>query len=1458
LLSDPRNYNLLHHASESGNAKPIEALLKYGIEWQIPESEVTAQSLAWDGRHSNVLLKLFQSNLPFPPGIDVNDCSEELKSFIKICEEFHEMIEGKNQDRLDKIRNQHPNLKFLYNLSNKSALKASLDLKLIEIYELLISKNLSFAPHEDTDEIWSEFTKSEKIKLRNINLKYLKDIPEKHINVLMFNTSLSHDEADEEGKRELIHRAYRALNNDSRLKIILKIVAATKMFHIIFDFYRDSTYRIDPTTGPWTQGIFYFSGRIIIGAKQLLNPQTEHETFGVLIHELCHYAMLAVYDNQSDPYTANNQQAKEEFARISQICKDLMEEEPVIQSVFDDYPEDHQPSELIVRPPHLIALYSQAPKILQEVIATFNELFHHFINVIIPEMERALPEIEGRLVYKPTYTYSKLSDQNKLKIQNAVAKYKNVEVKLCELFPGNFEIFENLSSEHIAHLLSNGSLNFDDPQLRYLEEKIDSKWENLAENLKEKFSNSNLNFQGQIIKFKDLYEAYPDTFNTLTSQQIRNILNGDNFVIGNVVERESEFYIERKFIPEDAKVVDFEFVYGHAYVDNYDTRQEHKINRMKDKNLKEFSDEFFKQNFNDYSKVLDKVKENLLFKRTFDDLNAPNFQFMHKNANEIIDQAEKEQILILSSEAGAGKTVIFEQLTIDIKKKYPTRWVSYIDLKDYTELYKTNKNAEKLFEKILNLKNEFEVRIFQESYKSGKFVIIWNGFDEVSPVYNKFILNLIKSVKNSTKNIQLVCTRPIYSDQFRNAFKIRTWQLIPFDKNKKQVFLKEYFNFLKVSKEKLDEYIQRAEDIIKKLTFEKHSYSYRFDTPLILKLVAEVHEDEKLFKNPHIYGIFETFIEKKIELWLNKSKGMISIAKKLILCDSLKLVYQKYGFLNELNIFTGQSLSFKTKKLQIMRKSIPQNLSFEDISSMGILYINGKNEFEFTHKTFGEFFLAKYFIENVYNIEDDVNSDEAELRLELFYHLTKQYGDVQQLVTDFMTSYLQINKEQEIIDFNPKIVKLLRTKFKNFLIRMLDINYQNVFEFLFEFFKKDQSLLVDLLHINEDETFYTAIYNPKYFGFFTDPEMIKNLARNHLTDSEFEKFINGRNQKGLILFGRNFYDLISASAQDFKIDPKFLSVIVPYWRFLDRIELNKFLTVNEQKVIFIAALSPNIYLFYDKLFGKIDFSKYENLWLNFENLLSKTEIQDALGNALIAYFETFPFDNPDSLKFLIVLLKKAEKLLSNSEIFEMFLNKNILHEAHWDVQSFRILWNFFEKRTTVDERRKILLQDDLDDKNFYSYGSRNERKNIFSNYQYRYCYYDFTPFKIFHRSVLTGNNETFDLVKEIYSKHFTNIEIQQIILESNDFLYCAVAIASQASMLNFVLYLEDLFLGSEKLLKEFLERKINPTNLTIIELIEEFRGIPYVKERCFDNLRIFSILCLKIKNIIKIKGMRLK
>ncbi|CAG9811976.1 unnamed protein product [Chironomus riparius] len=888
------------------------------------------------------------------------------------------------------------------------------------------------------------------------------------------------------------------------------------------------------------------------------------------------------------------------------------------------------------------------------------------------------------------------------------------------------------------------------------------------------------------VKFQDLFESYPDAFNALKSQQIISVLSGNELEISKKFVNENKFYVERKFIPEDAIFIVYEYEFGQDYVYDYDTYKEHVEKRTQNKTLQEFTDELFSKNPHEILQFFDQARKNDYAKSLHKTLDQELLKFMHKNSSEMIQQAENEKILI--------------------------------------------------FQEKIN----FEVRIFEECFKSGNLVLIWNAFDEIAPKHNEFVLNVLKSIYKTSLNIQLVCTRPLYSDQLRKAFKVRIWELVPFNEKEKSKFFREFFIFKNVLSENVEGIIEKIGKIVAKLNFNQNSFVYNFETPLMLRLIAEIYEDEKLFESANIYGIFKAFVENKIEIWLEKIRGSFSVAKKLLFNGDLKIILQKFALKNEYTLYSTTTLGLKMRKLQIMQIENPKDIPIEEISRMGILFINGKNNFEFSHKTFSEFLVAQFFIENIFEFDRFMDNDEAELRLEMFFYLTHQYGDAQQIITDFMTSYLKM-KQQKTKNFYSKISKLLRTKFKNFFVRMLDTNFPKVFEFLFEFFKPDHDLLVDLLHVDENETFYTAIFNPNHFALFTDPKDIKILAQNCLNETESQKFLAGKNQKGKILFGIHFYGLLNITKVHDAYSPELAALnCTSFWDFFTKIK--EILTIEEQKELFIAALSPKIYIFFDSIFSTADFSEYEKLWTNFENLLSQKEMQVALGDALVLYFEIFPNKNAGHEKFIKLFLKKAEKFLSNSQISDMILEKNILHEAHWDPASFKSLWSFLNNHTSEEQRKDILLQDDLDDKNFFFYSSYNEFKESFSNKIYPYFYFDFTPFKIYHRVLATPDAPIFDFTEEIYQNHFNTTEIQKIFFNTNDFLYYVIGRAEKELFQKFAVFLQNLFKGNERMLKEFLGRKIEPTRLSVFELVEDYRGLSNLRPEYFINLKIISDL----------------
>ncbi|XP_070508478.1 uncharacterized protein [Chironomus tepperi] len=343
------------------------------------DNKVDAQSMAFNHKHFDVLYILLQNNLTFPPSFKSIECTGKLKEFCDVTEEVHKLISSNEKHKLEEILNQHQDLRHFFNFTNKSALMISLESKSFEVFDLLLSKKLRFGSHEDPAEYYEKITDYDiQRQIRDIQNKYSQPFLEKHIHTLVANSTACFDETEVKDKHDTVKRAFELLSQNIFTKIILQIVAASKNFKIVFDFNREAANVLDPTTDETTQGVCYISGKMFIGAKQLLDPATEHETLAVLIHELCHFVMIQIYKNQANPYTKNDKKTMTEFEEISTICKENLKAEEIIGLVYNCYPEEEFHAELIVRVVHLLAFYRNLPEKLAEVRTTFIKLFEFY------------------------------------------------------------------------------------------------------------------------------------------------------------------------------------------------------------------------------------------------------------------------------------------------------------------------------------------------------------------------------------------------------------------------------------------------------------------------------------------------------------------------------------------------------------------------------------------------------------------------------------------------------------------------------------------------------------------------------------------------------------------------------------------------------------------------------------------------------------------------------------------------------------------------------------------------------------------------------------------------------------------------------------------------------------------------------------------------------------------------
>lgn len=1447
ILADHRNYNLLLIAAELGDLFVVNFMLDGGFRTEAHDTN--AQTLAYNHGHFEIVSSLLQSNLTYPKNINIQECPNFIIEFYEVSQNLYNAMMSKDSSQVLEILSLNPEIRHFYNLNNESAPAFALRNKLLDMYGILISKDIRFGPHEKFSEIKDKMKESEREELREIHYKESKFLPDNHMHVLLANSRLAPNTTHHKDKYKYIQKAFEVLNDHPMVQILLMIVAASRNFRIVFDFNRDSVEVIDPTADASTRGIFYLSGRIYIAAKQLLKPNTEFEAWGTLAHELCHYAMNLVYDNMAKPYFSSDLETAVEFEEISKICMENHESEEIISLVYQCYPLNMQHAELIVRVPHLIIQYINDPSRFEEVRRIFDQLFAIYEKKFFEEMKEALPEIEARaefetqknqkrirnltlsvivlgllaiigvisgimitrtILFKPEYSFLSLSEVDKDNVKHAPILYKNTSLELQNLFPGNSTVYEILISDHISQMLERKVLNFDDPHLHYLDELVTHNWKNLTVKLKEKFLSSNFIFQNESLKFDNLHNISSEAFSFLSSYQIINVLDGEKLLVSKMISNNTKFYAERSIWDENIHEIYYDFM-EHIQGEQLawcGALIESKINTTFDTFYREFvnqtvpfqlarinairQDTYFKDCTKSSFKIHIKIEMqgHSPNYEVIDTLSSyKSLQFKH---NHVIKIANERHFFILSAEAGTGKTITFEQFTMTLKKQYPNKWVSYVDLKEYKGLYQNISTLEsimELLEKIfqLDFTNEFEKRVFESLFNSGNVILVWNGFDEISPKYSEHVLRILGLIKTETKNIQLVCTRPLYSEKLRERFQEKTYTFIPFDENEQEDFVNRFLTVHKPGDEKNPKYLQKTQKVINATKSREG-----FETPLLLVMIVElISNDVEIYESENLYDIYLKFVENKVEFWRQKSAF-----SQRFLGDSITkyrnfdfmALYQSYAIKSELQ--SDRYAYFMSPKLKVMRQEVPELLTSDEISRMGILFINGPRHFQFVHRTFAEFFVAQFIIENIYNANDQPSDDEIELRLRVFH--SSHFG-----IKTFVNSFLETKIGNISKPFNKHILKVLKTKFQKLFFYRTRGLPENHIRFLQNFFKKELEVLKILLQIDENQTYYTSFFSYGFIPYLDiDRLSIKSIFKPYITNDEYDRFINGRYQKGVILF--SMYCLENKLDSAFNIshdtynldnellhDPDTFHVFKSIASNLTSDELKELLKL-ELTVTYI--WSPNL--------SYVDF--FDEVW----SLIQKTMIESDQKETLENIFKGLLFAKDHNI--LQTCLNKMAFVFSNDEIYNIFVKYNVFSYTSQNYHIFVTSFYFIIKHITL-EQLKILL-------------SENEACDTF-NMPSTICY----PFNILLDSLLAGGKSKANSVAGLYEFYFNTTEIQDILLSSlTDFLPLFAINDEDRDYELLFEYLRKYFTKNETSLSKFMLQNIEPTNMNVFELSNHF------------------------------------
>lgn len=981
-------------------------------------------------------------------------------------ERFHDDIRAGNIAAVKKFLDEHSSEdKLILNGKRKSAAATSLESNQAEIYELLIEKKLRLDREEDVKIFVGPIPEAQH-KIRDIHKRYAQDPNLSHLSILIKNSKLSHDTDNKHRKRclGLIAGAFEEINEIEWVESVLKIVSQAKKVKIIFDFNRTSVSSIDPTKTEHTRGTCYHGiGDIFIASNQLLNIKHRYDTLSVLAHEMTHYAMQIIYNNNCKPYLRHDRVGEDEFTNILKITEERKFAEQFIFLVFN-LEESVRQAELIVRVPHLLALYKENPGKFIEMKSTFGPLFNYFESKVLVDLNHQYPVLKAKrriedlnqrlglieslsqswimfepgalkFVFKPgTLKYvwstsphltlramhqqlSAEADYESTYIFTDLQTIKNNERKknlVVEALGSGTQIWlvidcSESKIEEIMKIIDSlqtnpaGNCNIiaiNDDQARH-GTFVNHSWSQLTKETQTKLLEYELIFQGEAMRLLDVF------LNNINSDALEDIELGQllrrEMNIGGSVDLVNGFTIERSFqTPNNSEM----------------RTEESEVIRTKD----------------------------------------------------LINKAEEVKVILLFNDPGVGKSTEFKLMAQRIKRKLPTHWIVYLDMKEYVDSFQRDgrddmkafgtraETAEYFCTKILKL-GKFETKLFTQLFNDCRIVFLIDGFDEISPRFKKFNVKLMSAVKTLTKNQVWISSRTHLKEELEEKFGSNTYMLMPFTRDDREIFLAE------VIKEKNMEAVE-----LPKLFNKIKTFALSFDrwvgpeveqlaNPLLLRMIADLVDDiDYDFDSSgfNIFLIYKSFVNKMLRNCMKKGREAESdIVEYIRSSKNIMRVYQKFAFNVVFDEKWNDSIDSTVKKLP--------ELTVDEIVRVGLVTKGHSGSMNFVHRTFAEYFVADYFTKNLCLAEtssDGLMSLFKECWSEHNSHTDPYYV----MVTRFYDQSLELESDDRFVALKARFKNVFDLKeSERFFVHSVLLLHTNVLKLTCTCIITDKELLKKLL-----------------------------------------------------------------------------------------------------------------------------------------------------------------------------------------------------------------------------------------------------------------------------------------------------------------------------------------------------------------------------------------------------------
>jgi hypothetical protein len=351
----------------------------------------------------------------------------------------------------------------------------------------------------------------------------------------------------------------------------------------------------------------------------------------------------------------------------------------------------------------------------------------------------------------------------------------------------------------------------------------------------------------------------------------------------------------------------------------------------------------------------------------------------------IMQRENHHRFMLVADTAGMGKTTLLTHLSEQIKEKFPTHWLVRIYLNYYTKLFEEQKGKEIdkawviefVSNKVLKLERNLEKELFKKSFEGNgvnKLVVMLNGFDEICPNYKETVIDMMQILKQTSLEQLWVTTRPHLKDDLEDILQQISYTLQPFSEGEQVQFLEKFWTKHLDLEVKDQRGLKRlriyAKALIRKLAQSISDKDRAFTgIPLQTRMIAEdfgeefrafywsKESDPELPQKLDLLGLYKTFVDRKYDIYygVKATQTAGKVAAEDARDRDRKFIKKQHQLLALEALLPEDILTF----LQINDMS---ELNDEQLARIGIAQRNKEGKPHFIHRTFAEFHVAEFLI----------------------------------------------------------------------------------------------------------------------------------------------------------------------------------------------------------------------------------------------------------------------------------------------------------------------------------------------------------------------------------------------------------------------------------------------------------------------------------------------------------------